>query len=1309
MSGSSVIIYEKREAEVPLERLLEGNEVGVLKLTPGHLRLIKERENRNSSIKRLIVGGEALEMGLTREVWESFGQEVEIYNEYGPTEATVGCMIYRYEAAREDRAMVPVGRPAGNTQIYVLDGEMRPVPVGMKGELYIGGEGLSSGYINQAQMTAERFIPNPYSKEPGARLYRTGDEARFLESGDIEYVGRIDQQVKVRGYRIELGEIEAILLMHPMVSEAVVLARVNGAGDKQLVAYVVAQAETTPDVDELRQYIIEKLPEYMRPGGYVMVEKMPLTASGKLDRQSLPEAGEQRPQQEGKYVAARSELEKKVAVAWEEVLRIEKVGVYDNFFDLGGHSLLMVELHSKLREVTGSNISMLEMFQYPTIDSLARYLSQEQGESTAVQSSQSRARNRKELMKQRVSADTVAEQEKSNHIAIIGMSGRFPGSNSIEEFWENLRQGKESVSFLTDEQLLDAGVDASVFAQANYVRATGLLDRMEEFDAAFFGFTPREAEITDPQQRLFLECAWEAIERAGYDAERYRGAIGVFAGSGMSSYMLNLYTNREYAGAVGGMQTAIGNEKDHLATRVSYKLNLRGPSVSVQTACSTSLVAVHLACQSLLNYQCDMALAGGVTISVPQKSGYVFQEGGILSPDGHCRAYDAKAEGTVGGSGVGIVVLKRLSDALSDHDLVHAIILGSAINNDGALKVGYTAPSLQGQAEVISLAQAVSGIQPDSISYVEGHGTATTLGDPIEVEALKQAFSSASTRGFCALGSVKTNIGHLDTAAGVAGLIKTVLSLKHKQIPATLHYTQPNPRIEFAEQPLLCKRRAEAMGEGEGPRRAGVSSFGIGGTNAHVVLEEGPTRQRQQTSRENHLLVVSARTERGLERARLNLAEWIRGGRAESIADLAYTLQEGRKAMKWRGAVVCRGLEEAERKLETGEGFLTGEVEAGAPGVVFMYPGQGSQYEGMGEGLYRAGGRFKEVVDYCSERLKGWMGVDLREVMYGRGKGSGEINKTNVTQPCLFVIEYAMSEMLAGYGIEPEVMIGHSIGEYVAACEAGVMELEEALGLVAMRGQMMEGTEEGLMVAVMMSEEEAREVIRGSGVSIGAVNGARQVVISGGVEEMMEVEKEIEKRGERWKRVGVSRGFHSNKMESIEGEMRRYVREIKMKRPKKEYMSNVTGKRIRGEEAVDEEYWVRQMRGEVRYFEGIEELRREGRRVMVEAGPGRVLSGLWKDAGGADRAVSMMSGRKGREGGGREGVNREEEEVMRGIGEMWVRGVEVEWGRMYEGEERMREELPTYGFERERYWVERREEEEEGQEEEGEGKEEKRR
>ncbi len=1292
LSGAQLVLARQgghQDTAYLIDVIME-QQITTLQVVPTLLGLLlnEDRFAKCESLKRVFCGGEALAAELRDRFVSRL--DAELCNLYGPTEVCIDSIFWACERGTE-RRVIPIGRPVSNTQVYILDSLLNLVPLGARGELYISGEGLARGYLNRPELTAEKFLPNPFDTISNARLYKTGDLARYSTDGNIEYLGRNDHQVKIRGFRIELGEIEAALVEHPGLSEAVVIASRHQPHDERLIAYVVSKQDPAPTVSELRAYLLNKLPEYMRPAAYVMLEKMPLTASGKLDRRALPEAGEQRPQQEARYVAARSELEKKIAVVWEEVLGIEKVGVYDNFFDLGGHSLLMVELHSKLREVTGSNISMLEMFQYPTIDFLARYLSQEQGESTPVQSSHSRARNRKELMKQRVSADTVTEQEKSNHIAIIGMTGRFPGSNSIEEFWENLREGKESLTFLTDEQLLEAGVDASVLEQRNYVRATGLLDRVEEFDAGFFGFTPREAEITDPQQRLFLECAWEAIERAGYDAERYRGAIGVFAGAGMNGYLLNLYTNREYAGAVGGMQTAIGNEKDHLATRVSYKMNLRGPSVSVQTACSTSLVAVHLACQSLLDGECDMALAGGVTISVPQKSGYVFQDGGILSPDGHCRAYDAKAGGTVGGSGVGIVVLKRLSDALSDGDLIHALILGSAINNDGSLKAGYTAPSLQGQAEVISLAQAVSGVEPDSISYVEGHGTATALGDPIEVEALKQAFSSATKQAYCALGSVKTNIGHLDTAAGVAGLIKTVLSLKHRQIPASLHYSEPNPRIEFSGSPFYVNSELREWKKGAGARRAGVSSFGIGGTNAHVVLEEGPYRRRQETSRESHVMVMSAKTERGLEQAGQRLAKWMREGRVENIADAAYTLQVGRKAMRWRAAVVCRGVEDGQRKLEAGEGdlrgegVLRGEVEAGAPGVVFMYPGQGSQYEGMGEGLYRAERRFREVVDYCSERLKRWMGVDLREVLYGSGRGSGEINKTYVTQPALFVIEYAMSEMLSGYGIEPEVMIGHSIGEYVAACEAGVMELEEALGLVAMRGQLMEGTEEGLMVAVSMSEGEARELIRGKGVSIGAINGERQMVISGGEEEMEEVEAELEKRGERWKRLGVSRGFHSAKMEKIEGEMRRYVREIKLRRPKKEYVSNVTGRRIRGEEVVEEEYWVRQMRGEVRYWEGIERLRREGKRVMVEVGPGEVLSGIWEGRGSEERAVRMMRGRKGSEG-----ERREEEEVMRGIGEMWVRGVEVEWGRMYEGEERMREELPTYGFERERYWIERR-------------------
>ncbi len=545
-------------------------------------------------------------------------------------------------------------------------------------------------------------------------------------------------------------------------------------------------------------------------------------------------------------------------------------------------------------------------------------------------------------------------------IAIIGMAGRFPGAKNIDEFWHNLREGIESISRFSDEELAASGIDKEVLNQPNYVKAGAILEDIEWFDAAFFGFNPREAAMTDPQHRLFLECAWEALENAGYNSETYTGKIGTYAGTGWSSYLFNnLHSNREFVESVGGYQTLIGNDKDFLATRVAYKLNLTGPSINIQTACSTSLVAISTACQSLLNYQCDMALAGGVSVFVPHKAGYFYQEGGILSPDGHCRAFDAKAGGTVIGNGAGIVVLKRLEDALADGDRIDAVIKGFAINNDGAAKVGYTAPSVDGQSAAIAQALALAGVLPEAIAYIETHGTATALGDPIEIAALNQAFrTDASKRGFCAIGSVKTNIGHLDAAAGVTGLIKTVLALKHEQIPPSLHFEQPNPKINFTNSPFYVNTKLSEWKRNGTPRRAGVSSFGIGGTNAHVILEESPIVKQQETpkpeERKQQLLILSARTSSALATATANLANYLQQHPDLNLADVAYTLQVGRKTFDHRQILVCENIDDAVKALSTldAQRILTQFNEQMERPIAFMFSGQGSQYVNMGRELY---------------------------------------------------------------------------------------------------------------------------------------------------------------------------------------------------------------------------------------------------------------------------------------------------------------------------------------------------------------------
>ena len=568
-------------------------------------------------------------------------------------------------------------------------------------------------------------------------------------------------------------------------------------------------------------------------------------------------------------------------------------------------------------------------------------------------------------------------------IAIIGMSCRFPGARNIDEFWLNLRDGRECITFFTDEEILASGVDPALLNNPNYVRAGAVLPDIERFDASFFGFTPREAEIMDVQQRLFLECAWEAMESAGYDSETGSGSCGVFAGTGLNTYLLNnLYANRNLLESVDSFGVMLANDKDFLPTRVSYKLNLKGPSINVQTACSTSLVAVHLACQSLLAGECDLALAGGVSVRVPQKTGYLYQEGMIFSPDGHCRAFDAKARGTVGGSGVGIVVLKRLDDALAAGDCIHAVIKGSAINNDGSLKAGYTAPSVEGQQAVISEAIAMAGIEPETITYVEAHGTATSLGDPIEIAALTRAFRSRTAKtGFCAIGSLKTNVGHLDTAAGVAGLIKTVLALRHRLIPPSLHFAQPNPEINFADSPFRVNTELAEWTNGH-PCRAGVSSFGIGGTNAHLILEEAPPIEPSGESRPSQLIVLSAKTSTALDRTCANLARHLEQHPDIHLADVAYTLGSGRKRFNYRRALVCRTVDDATLSLRTLNPERVDSQESQDRSVVFMFSGQGSQYVNMASELYRFEPTFREQVDIASEILEPHLDLDLRQLLY---------------------------------------------------------------------------------------------------------------------------------------------------------------------------------------------------------------------------------------------------------------------------------------------------------------------------------------
>jgi phthiocerol/phenolphthiocerol synthesis type-I polyketide synthase E len=869
-------------------------------------------------------------------------------------------------------------------------------------------------------------------------------------------------------------------------------------------------------------------------------------------------------------------------------------------------------------------------------------------------------------------------------IAVIGMAGRFPGAKNIDEFWQGLYSGRESVTFFTDEELKESGIDPALLANPSYIKAGAILENPELFDASFFRYSPREAEMMDPQHRLFLECAWEAVEQAGYDTDRYPGAIGVYAGASPNTYLL-------YSGLISrqtnlDLPILITNERDYLTTRVSYKMNLKGPSVNVQTACSTSLVAIHMACQSLLNGECDMALAGGTSVRFPYKIGYLYQPGNIPSPDGHCRAFDEKAEGTISGNGVGVVLLKRLTDAIVDGDYIQAVIKGSAINNDGHLKVDYTSPSVEGQSQVIVEAIANARVAADSISFIEAHGTGTSLGDPIEVSALTRAFRNYTDKnGFCAIGSVKTNVGHLDAAAGVTGFIKTVMALKHRMIPPTLHFQKANPRIDFKNSPFYVNNKLMAW-EAQYPRRAGVSSFGIGGTNAHLILEEAPVIEASGESRPWQLLLLSARTDAALEAATINLVEYLKGDSDINLADAAYTLQVGRKAFNHRRILVCRDINDAIQTLEERDvkRIQSSLNEAVQRDVVFIFSGQGSQYVNMGLDLYRSEPVFREEMDRCFEILRSQLGMDLHDIIYPDGPVTEELSnrltQTGYTQPALFSIEYALARLWMSWGVKPTAMVGHSIGEYVAACLAGVFSLEDALKLVAARGRLMQEMPGGAMLAVFLSEEELQPFLNDE-LALAVVNLPSLCVVSGEYDAVATLEKRLSEKKILCRHVRTSHAFHSKMMDPIIDKFAEQVKQVVRNAPEIRFASNMSGTWITPEEATEPEYWARHLRRTVRYSDCIRELLKEPDRILLEVGPGNTFSTLARQHPDAGEQIMLSSTRHPKED------RPDVAYILNTLGQIWMAGGEVDWSGFYQDEMRHRVPLPTYPFERQAYVI----------------------
>ena len=874
-------------------------------------------------------------------------------------------------------------------------------------------------------------------------------------------------------------------------------------------------------------------------------------------------------------------------------------------------------------------------------------------------------------------------------IAVIGMAGRFPGAPTLETFWDNLQRGVESITNFPFEELEDA-FGRMVQDQPNYVCARSLLEDVELFDTGFFNLLPREAELTDPQQRIFLEIAWEALESAGYDPAAYPGEIAIYAGSSISTYLLNnVLSNRHHVERfTGNYQVAeypalVGNGPDFIATRTAYKLDLRGPALTVQSACSTSLLAVAEACQCLLDYRADMALAGGVSITFPQKRGYLYQQGGMVSPDGHCRSFDAEAAGTVFGSGAGIVLLKRLDAALADGDPIRAVIRSSAVTNDGARKVGYTAPSSEGQARAIALAHALAGITADAISYVECHGTGTPLGDPIEISGLTKAFRATSDRKrFCAIGTVKTNVGHLDVASGAAALIKTILALENESLPATLHFKTPNPRLGIEDSPFFVNTELTAWPRGDKPRIAGVNAAGVGGTNVHLIVEEAPLMPAAAGPDDSaaYLFVLSARDGKALAEARTRLAGHIEKHPEQSLGDIAFALQTGKRAFGQRCAFVANDRPGLIAKLAAGSKEEL--AEASPSKLAFLFPGQGAQHAGMGQELYRRYPIVRKTVDHCAAVLEPFLGLDLRSVLFGDpAEAAARLQSTALAQPALFTVSFSVAALWRSLGIEPTAMVGHSVGEFVAAVLADVMRLEDALEVIATRASLMQALPEGAMLAVMLTEPELISY-KPPELSLAAVNAESMCVVAGPHSPIDAFERELIARGTGTRRLRTSHAFHSAMVDPMIEPLVALLSRIPLSPPRIPYVSTMSGRWITNDQATDPLYWGRHCRETVRYAAALMSLFETESPILLESGPGRTLSSLARQSQAASAAPLILASLP-------DPAETCEGDVafLDALGRLWATGMIPDWRALHVDTPRRRVSLPTYPFQRKRYFI----------------------
>ncbi|KAB7727340.1 amino acid adenylation domain-containing protein [Rudanella paleaurantiibacter] len=1262
--------------------LLHQEGVTVLNQTPSAFYALQEQvvgHIDSLPLRYVIFGGEALHPARLKPWFKAY-PGCALINMYGITETTVHVTYLALTSAHivdevSGNAGSPIGVPIPTLTTYILNPDGHEVGVGEVGELYVGGAGLARGYLNRPALTAQRFIVNPFGTEPGDRLYRSGDLALRLPDGNMVYQGRIDEQVKIRGFRIELGEIETALLQYPGVQQAVVLAREDARGDKRLIGYVVMPIGF--DRVAIRAFLQTRLPAYMVPALLLPVEAIPLTRNGKVDRRALPnpDASELL---SSAYAAPQTQIQENLITVWKEVLQVGRVGIHDNFFELGGNSLLAIKTVTTLAQTYAYDFSVTKLYQYPTVEALADFLN-----GSSKPSLRTRSR------KPRLADDT--------DIAVIGMAGRFPGASSPEALWQVVVNGQETIRFFADQEL-DPSLPDTLTLDPAYVKARGILEQADQFDAEFFNLNGKLAEVMDPQQRVFLEIVWEVLEKTGHLPSHFDGEIGLWAGCGNNTYYLNnILTNPEVLNQVGAFQAMTVNEKDFIASRTAYQLNLKGPAVSVYSACSSSLLAITQAVDSLRLGQCDVAVAGGASVTAPINSGHLYEEGAMLSRDGHCRPFDAEASGTVFSDGAGVVLLKRLVDAQQDGDTIYAVIKGVGVNNDGGGKGSFTAPSAEGQAVAIRKALDDAKVDPATISYVEAHGTATPLGDPIELEGLNLAFGQTDRKQYCAIGSIKSNLGHLTAAAGVAGFIKTTLALHHRQLPPSIGYRQPNPIIDFSGSPFYVNNSLQPWLTGEPgleptkpaqPRRAGVSSFGVGGTNVHTILEEYapvPTveiEELDKPTRRAQLVCWSAKSEASLNAYPDELATTLLQADAPGLTDVAYTLQTTRPPFDFRRFVVADSAEELVQQLRTETADPLSTVAESPGELVFMFPGQGAQYLNMGHELYQTEPVYRDAVDKCAEYLHGLLDVDIRTVLFALDNEEAQVRlkNTRYTQPALFTTEYALAQLWMSWGIAPTLFCGHSIGEFVAAHLAGVFSLPDALTLIATRGRLISELPSGRMLSVRLDSEKLQFMLP-PGLSIAAVNSPQQCVVAGPAEVVERLATLLDRRQIPNRMLETSHAFHSAMMDPAVASFASTVGQVSLQNPRKPIVSTVTGTWLTDAEATDPMYWATHMRLPVQFARALRTLAEVPNALLLEVGPGTVSTALARQQGLEKplRVVASIEAQAGR--------GSESRAILNALGTLWTWGVTPNWTGLYAGSSPKKVLLPTYAFNRKRCWV----------------------